>query len=126
MSVSDKRSFFSTVKNWVARHIAGHLCTEDEKCPGKPTQITILENEDANHFVILSDERISAKIMAETLMISQERVGYIIHEILDMRKLSATLVLNCINGIQNRDRVLASKSILNQFRMNRVGFLTLS
>jgi hypothetical protein len=64
--------------------------------------------------------------MAEPLAISQERVGFIIHEILDMRKLSATLVLKLLNAIQERDRVLASKAILNRFRMNRVGFLTLS
>jgi hypothetical protein len=39
--------------------------------------------------MILDDRRISDKKIAETLAISPERVGYNIHEILDMRKLSA-------------------------------------
>jgi hypothetical protein len=39
--------------------------------------------------MILDDRRIPAKMIAETLEISRERVGYIIHEILYMRKLSA-------------------------------------
>jgi hypothetical protein len=50
----------------------------------------IPENLDAIHSIILDDQRISTKRIAETLAIAQERVGYtsIIHEILDMRKLS--------------------------------------
>jgi hypothetical protein len=43
---------------------------------------------DAIYSMILDDRRISAKKTAETLAISQERVYYI-HEVLDMRKLSA-------------------------------------
>ena len=44
---------------------------------------------DQIHEVILEDLRISAKSMAQQLGISRERVGSIIHEDLDMRKLSA-------------------------------------
>jgi hypothetical protein len=54
--------------------------------------VTIPEDMDAIHFIILDDSRISIKKIAETLKISRERVGYIIHEILDMRKLSAKWV----------------------------------
>jgi len=39
--------------------------------------------------LILEDCRISAKSILEQLGISRERVGFIIHEDLDMRKLSA-------------------------------------
>jgi hypothetical protein len=49
--------------------------------------VTIPENMDAIHSMILDNLRISAKKTAETLATSQERVGYIIQEILDMRKL---------------------------------------
>jgi hypothetical protein len=37
---------------------------------------------------------------AETLVITQERVGYIIHDILDMRKLSAKWVSKWLNADQ--------------------------
>jgi hypothetical protein len=49
--------------------------------------VTVPENVDAIHSVILDDRRISARKIAETLAISRERVGDIIHDILDMRKL---------------------------------------
>uniref|UniRef100_A0A0L8H715 Uncharacterized protein n=1 Tax=Octopus bimaculoides TaxID=37653 RepID=A0A0L8H715_OCTBM len=38
------------------------------------------------HVMILEDQRISARVIAETLGISRERVGHIIHNSLDMRK----------------------------------------
>jgi hypothetical protein len=50
--------------------------------------VTIQEYVDAIHSMILNDQRISAG----TLAISCERVGYIIYEILDMRKFSAKWV----------------------------------
>jgi hypothetical protein len=57
--------------------------------------------------------KISAKKIAETLAISRSRVGYIIHEISDIEKLSAKWVLNCLNAVHKRDQVLASQAILD-------------
>ena len=50
------------------------------------------------HELILEDHRISAKSIAEQLGISRERVGSIIHEDLDMWKLSAKWVPKCLNA----------------------------
>jgi transposase len=61
VTVGDKRSSYSTVKNWVARFRIGHLSTEDEECFGRPTQVTIPENVDAIHSMILDNQRISTK-----------------------------------------------------------------
>jgi len=47
---------------------------------------------DQIHELILEDRRISAKSIAEKLGISRKRVGSIIPEDLDMRKLSAKWV----------------------------------
>ena len=47
---------------------------------------------DQIHELILEDSRISAKSIAEQLGISRERFGSIIHEDLDMQKLSAKWV----------------------------------
>ena len=63
---------YATVKNWVAQFKPGDFSTCDQ----------IQE-------LILEDRRISAKSIAEQLVISRERVGPIIHEDLDMRKISA-------------------------------------
>jgi len=52
--------------------------------------------------LILEDRRISAKSIAEQLIISRERVGSINHEDLDMRKLSAKWVSKSLNAIHKR------------------------
>ena len=51
--------------------------------------MTTLEIIDHIHKLILEDHWILAKSIAEQLGISRERVGFIIHEHLDMQKLSA-------------------------------------
>ena len=50
------------------------------------------------HELISDDHRISAKSTAEQLGISHERVGSIIHEDLDMRKLYVKWALKCLNA----------------------------
>ena len=57
---------------------------------------------DQFHELILEHRRISAKSIAEQLGISCERVGSIIHEDLDLRKLSAKLVLKFLKADQKR------------------------
>jgi hypothetical protein len=58
---------------------------------------------------------ISAKSIAEQLVISRERVGSIILEDLDMRKLSAKWVPKCLNTDQKRQRCEFSEQILEFF-----------
>jgi len=50
------------------------------------------------HELNLEDRRILAKSIAEQLGISRERVGSIIREDLDMRKLSVKWVPKCLNA----------------------------
>jgi transposase len=61
VTLGDKCPSYSTVKNWVYRFRAGHLSTEDEERSGRPTQVTIPENVDAIHSMILDDRRTSLK-----------------------------------------------------------------
>jgi len=82
----------ATVKNWVAQFKRGDFSTCDAPRPGRPKTVTTPEIIDQIHELILEDSRISAKAIAEQLGISRERVGSIIHEDLDMRKLSAKWV----------------------------------
>jgi len=66
----------------------------------------------------LEDEKISAKSIAEQLGISCERVGSIIHEELDMRKLSARWVPKCLNVDQKRQWCQLSEQLLEFFERN--------
>jgi len=74
-------------KNWVSQFKRGDFSTCDAPLPGWPKTVTNPEIIDQIHELILEDHRISAKSIAEKLRISRERVGSIIHEDLDMRKL---------------------------------------
>ena len=80
---------YATVKNWVAQFKRGDFSTCDGPRPGRPKTVTTPEIIDQIHQLILEDRRISAKSIARELDISRELVGFIIHEDLDMRKLSA-------------------------------------
>ena len=57
--------------------------------PGRPKTVTTPQIIDKIHELILEDRRISVESIAEQLGISREQIGFIIHEDLDMRKLSA-------------------------------------
>jgi hypothetical protein len=83
-----------------------HISTEDENCPGKLLVVTVPENVDAVHSTILTDQTISAKRIPETLEISRERVGFIIHNMMDMKKLSAKLVPKCLKEDQKLDCIV--------------------
>jgi len=72
----------------------------------------------------LEDRQISAKSIAEQLGISRERVGSIIHEDLDMRKLSAKWVPKCLNAYQKRQRCHSSVQLLEFFRRDPNDFLS--
>ena len=91
---------YATVKNWVAQFQCGDFSTCDATRPGRPKTMTTAEIIDQIHELILEDRRISAKSIAEQLGISRERVGSIIHEDLDMWKLSAKRVPKCLNADQ--------------------------
>ena len=61
------------------------------------------------HELILEECQISAKSVAEQLGISRERIGSIIHEDLDKRKLSAKWVPKCMNADEKRQRCQSSE-----------------
>jgi len=88
---------YATVKNWVAQFQHGNFFTCDAPRPGRPKTVTTPEIIDQIHEIILEDRPISAKSIDEQLGISRERVRPIIHEELDMRKLSAKWVPKCLN-----------------------------
>jgi len=91
---------YATVKNLMAQFKHGDFSTCDAPRPGRPKTVTTPKIIDQIHELILEDRRISAKSIGEQLDISRERVGSIIDEDLDMRKLSAKWVPKCPNADQ--------------------------
>ena len=89
-----------TIKNWVAQFKCGDFSTCDAPHPGWPKTVTTPEIIDEIHELHLEDRRILAKSIAEQPGISCEQVGSIIHEDLDMQKLSTKWVPKCLNADQ--------------------------
>jgi len=108
----------------VAQFKCGDFSTCDAPQPGRPKTETISEIIDQIHELILEDRRISVKSIAEQLGISRERVGSIIHEDLDMRKLSAKWVPNCPNADQKCQRCHSSEQHLQFLRRDPNDFLS--
>ena len=106
---------YATVKNWVAQIKHGGFFTCDVSRTGRPKTVTIPEIIDQIHELILEESQISAKSIAEQLGISHERVGSIIHEDLDMQKLSAKWVPKCLNTDQKCQRCQSSEQFWNFF-----------
>ena len=103
-TLGENAQSYATVKHLVAQFKRGDFFTCDAPRPGRPKTVTTTEIIDQLHEIILEDHRISAKSIAEQLGISRERGGFIIHEDLDVRKLSAKCVPKYLNVDQKRRR----------------------
>jgi len=108
----------------VAQFKRGYFSTCDAPRPGRPKTVTTPEIIYQIHELILEDRRISAKSIAEQLGISRERVGSIIHEDLDTRKLSAKWVPKYLNADQKRQRCQSSEQHLEFFWCDQNDFLS--
>ena len=105
-------------QNRMAQFKFGDFSTCDAPHPRRPETVTTLEIIDQIHELIFEDHRISAKSLVEQLDIPRERVGPIIHEHLDMRKLAAKWVLKCLNLDQKCQQCRSSEQLLEFFRHN--------
>jgi len=99
----------------VAQFKRGDFSTCDAPRPGRLKTVNTPEIIDQIHELILEDRLITAKSLAEQLGISREQVGSIIHEDLDMRKLSAKWAPKCLNADQ-KQRCQSSEPCLEFFR----------
>ena len=88
-TLGEHTSLYANAKNWVAKVKRDDFSTCDAPCRGRPKTVITPEIIDLIHEICIEDRRVSAKSMAEQLGISREQVGSIIHEYLDVRKLSA-------------------------------------
>ena len=76
----------------------GRTSLEEDKREGRPKSATTPEIIEQVHDMLLVDWRMKVHEIAETIGISKERIGYILHEELDikkaLRKLAAALALS--------------------------------
>jgi len=115
---------YATIKNWVAQFKRGDFSTCDAPRPGRPKTVTTLEIIDQIHEPILEDHWISTKSITEQLGISREWVGSIIHEDLDMWKLSVKWVPKCLNVDRKCQWCQSSEHLLEFFWHDPNDFLS--
>ena len=89
---------YATIKNWVAQFKRDDLSTCVAPRPGRPKTVTTPEIIDQILELISEERRISDKSIAEQLGISRERVGSIICEDSDIRKLSGKWAPKCLKA----------------------------
>ena len=115
---------YAIIKNWMAQVKNGDFSTSNAPRSRRHKKVTTAEIIEQIHELILKDRGISGKSIAEQLGISRKRVGSIIHEDLNMRKLSAKWVPKCPNADQKRQRYQSSDKLLELFRRDPNDFLS--
>jgi transposase len=119
----DSSLSFSTINTWAAEFKLGRTSLEDDSREGGPKSATTPEIIEQVHDMVLDDRRMKVREIAETIRISKERVGYILHEELDMKKLCARWVPRLLTADEKRNRMKISEQCLERFNKNKIDFL---
>jgi len=83
-----------------------------EPRPGAPKTATTEDNVTKIHDLVLADRRLKIREIAETVGMSKDRVGQILHEILGIRKLSARWVPRLLTPDNKSHRETTSEQCL--------------
>jgi len=111
------------IQNWFNEFQRGRTSVFDEPCPGAPKTATTEDNVTKIRDLVLADRRLKIREIAETVGMSKDRVGHILHAILGMRKLSARWVPRLHTTDNKRNRETTSEQCLTLFQRNLKEFL---
>ena len=113
---------FSTIKKWAAQFKRGRTSLEDDPREGRLKSTPPPEIIEQVHDMVLDDQLMKVREIAETIGISKE-CGYILHEELDMKKLCARWVSCLLTAHQKRTRMKISEQRLERFNKNKTDFV---
>ncbi|XP_033222853.1 uncharacterized protein LOC117176706 [Belonocnema kinseyi] len=113
----------SMVKKWFTEYRCGRTSTSDAERSARPKEVITPEIVNKIHGIILDDRRVKLREVAEAVGISAERLHYILHEYLDMKKLSARWVPRLLTLDHKRNLVTTSKECWTMFNRNPSEFL---
>jgi transposase len=74
---ADSSPSFSTIKKWAAKFKRGRTSLEDDPREGHPKSAITPEIIEQVHNMVLDDQRIKVREIAETIGISKECVGHV-------------------------------------------------
>ena len=119
----DHAPSMTTIRYWVNEFKRGRTSVFDEERPGRPIEVSTEDMVNKIHDVVLADRRVKIREIADIVNISIERVQNILHEKLDMKKLSARWVPRLLTVEQKRNRMKTSEHCLDMFKRNPKEFL---
>ncbi|EFN64679.1 Putative uncharacterized protein FLJ37770, partial [Camponotus floridanus] len=82
----------TTIYRWFSEFKMGRTSTKDVPRSGRPKESTNAEIVKQVHRIVLSNRGMKLHELAEAMDISKEQAGYILHDLLEMKKLSARWV----------------------------------
>jgi len=119
----DSSPLFSTIKKWAAVFKHGRTSLEDDPCEGHPKNATTPEIIEQVQDMVLDDQRMKVREITETISISKERVGYILHEELDTKNVCTRWVPCLLTADQKSTRMETSEQCLERFNNNNTDFV---
>ena len=114
---------FPTVHRWVLEFKRGRTSVEDEPRSGRPKSATTPEIIEQVFDIVCKDPSLTKREIADTIGISDERVLYILHEELHMKKLFGKLVPHSLTIQQKLNRKQISQRNLKRFKQNQTDFV---
>ncbi|GBP43495.1 Histone-lysine N-methyltransferase SETMAR [Eumeta japonica] len=103
---------YTMVKKWARLFQQERESCEDDPRPGRPVTVVTEENVRKIEKLVLADGRIKLWQIAEEFQISKKRFGEIIHEHMNMRKISARWVPKMLTPFDKQRRLQTSKDFL--------------
>ena len=111
------------VEKWMGEFKRGRTSTSDAERSGRPKEVTTEEMVNKVHDIVIDDPKIKLREIVEMTNISYERVQNILHQHLDMKKLTARWVPRVLTVDQKRFRVRDSQYCLAMFTRNPKDFM---
>lgn len=112
----DKAPAYSTVAKWAAEFKRGRTSLFDDPRSGRPADTCTPEIIEAVRKLIEKDPRIKAHELAAIVKLSKTSVLRILHDELNLSKLSARWIPRNLTEAQKRDRVRKARALLRRYR----------
>ena len=109
---AEKCSNYSTVIHWVRNFKSVYLSVMDEPREGRPTSVETEKNVSTVEKLVKQDRRITVKQLASETRISVDSVEKILHDRLNLNKVSARWVPRLLTADQMKERADCCKHLL--------------
>ena len=106
---------YSTVRQWVRQVKEGREDIEDEARSGRPKSASTSGTIAIVEELINDDPHLSVIEIAETVDISTGAVHHILHDVLNLRKVSARWIPKLLTKDQKKQRVSCAKKLIKKY-----------